>query len=382
MARRLMPILGLLLILGVVGCAGSTGSSPSTVTISRVPASTTTVAPAAEVVPKVLTGHTGWVTALGWAPDGTVLGSSSGDYQTLDNTVRLWKPNGTSLAVLQSPTAPVYSVAWSPDGRIIATGAQDGVVQLRSADGTLLRTLNSVGAVYNLTWAPDGRTLATASIVRTNQNVVQWWDPQSATLLKTFTTDASGGKFYNLGWSPDGRFLVAGAIDYKLWGEDGREIAHVSPSITPAWAFAWSPDSHSWVIGNENGDAFIYDATGQQAAGFQNGEGNVDCLAWSPDGKLLAGGDGVNLWRPDGTLVQPLWPGSGRVTAVAWSPDGRWLAAGAADGTVKIWAGGMQLTETLDGHQDSIADLAWSPDGTILASASYDRTVRLWPLRR
>jgi WD40 repeat protein len=380
MFRLLTAIVGLLLIFSTVGCAGNAGSSRSTVTTGGVQVSTTAVVPAAGVVATVLTGHSGWVTALAWSPDGTVLASSSGDYQTLDNTIRLWNASGASLAVLQSPTAPVYSVAWSPDGTVLATGAQDGLVQLRSADGALLGTLDSVGAVYSLAWAPDGETLATGSIVRTNENVVQWWDPKSATLLKTFVTDASGGKFYNLSWSPDGEFLVAGAIDYKLWGKDGREIAHISPSVTPAWALAWSPDSRSWVIGNENGDAFIYDATGRQVAGFQNSEGSVDSLAWSPDGKLIAGGDGVGLWRPDGTLVQTLWPRSGRVTAVAWSPDGRWLAAGTADGTMKVWTEGLQSAETLADHRDSIADLAWSPDGTILASGSYDRTVRLWAL--
>jgi WD40 repeat protein len=255
-------------------------------------------------------------------------------------------------------------------------------VQLRDPDGGLLRTLRSVGAVYEVAWAPDGKTLATGSIVTTGENVVQWWEPESADPVRTEYTDASGGKFYNVAWSPDGEFLVAGAIDYRLWVADGREVAHVAPSVTPAWAFAWSPDSKAWVIGNENGDAYVYDTAGEEAARFQNREGNIDCLAWAPDGSLIAGGDGVGLWRSDGTFVGSLRSEPGRVTAVAWSPVGGWLAAGTAAGVIQVWTSERRLWVTLTAHSDSITDLAWSPDGGILASASRDRSVRLWTLAR
>jgi WD40 repeat protein len=372
--RAMLRILGLLvsacLLLGLVSCTkGSSGTIPSSVT---------TLSSAPQVPSLVLAGHTGWVTAVSWTPDGALLASSSGDYVTYDDTVRLWKADGVPIAVFQVPAAPVYALRWSPDGTILAAGAREGNVTLLGRDGTLLRRLKSVGAVYNLAWSPDGETLATGSIVHTDENVVQWWDPYGAVLLKTFQTDASGGKFYNLAWSPDGGFLVAGAIDYKLWGKDGTELAHVSPSLTPAWAFAWSPEGRAWVIGNENGDAFVYDTAGRELARFQNGQGNIDCLAWSPDGRLIAGGDGVNLWRPDGTLVDTLWHERGRVTAVAWSPDGGQIAAGNDSGAIQIWTIKGRLVASLVGHQDAISALAWSPDGNILASASKDKTVRLW----
>jgi WD40 repeat protein len=352
--------------------------------------SPTIVSPSLQIRSIVLSGHTGWVGSLAWSPDGKILASASGDYVAHDYTARLWKPDGTALAVLTAHTAEVYALAWSPDGNILATGGGDGTVRLWQPDGKIIKTLKSVGGVFGLSWSPDGKILASGSSVGQGKNAVQFWSVDG-TLLKTRNTDETGGKFYNVAWSPDGQYIAAGAIDYKLWRRDGTEIAHYLGG-PPGWALAWSPDSQKWVVGDENARAYMFDTAGNELAEMEDPVGDINSLAWSPDGRFLVGGDGVSVWSEDGTHLASLSDGPSTVTAVAWTPDGTMFAAGSArnygrgsaitDHAVRIWNVNRQLLATLTDHMDGVNTVAWSPDGKILASGSNDWTIRLWLLNR
>jgi WD40 repeat protein len=112
--------------------------------------------------------------------------------------------------------------------------------------------------------------------------------------------------------------------------------------------------------------------------------GYVLSVAMSPDGSLVATGDGngqIRLWRStDGQPISTLQEGyTSWIWSVAFSPDGQTLASGSVDQTIQLWA--VQTNRhlaTLRGHQNWVRSVAWSPDGEWLASGSTDRTVRIW----
>jgi WD40 repeat protein len=67
------------------------------------------------------------------------------------------------------------------------------------------------------------------------------------------------------------------------------------------------------------------------------------------------------------------------ILCLAFSPDGKLLAAGEVDKHVRVWDSGTgKQLALLDGHTRQIAALGFSPDGSTLYSASYDHTVRAW----
>lgn len=98
----------------------------------------------------------------------------------------------------------------------------------------------------------------------------------------------------------------------------------------------------------------------------------VSCLAWSPDGSLLAtgtlGGDAVVFSGSGAFLDAPVHNGLG-VVSLAWSPDGAHLAVGGQDGVVTLWDTKDRRCRSL-AHRSWIEALAWSNPPVALAVGS------------
>jgi WD40 repeat protein len=86
-------------------------------------------------------------------------------------------------------------------------------------------------------------------------------------------------------------------------------------------------------------------------------------------------------------LAAPAHPGiagstghTGTVYSVAFSPDGKMLAGAGRDGTVRLWdiATHRQIGNPIAVPGPTVTSVAFSADGTTLATGSEDHTVRLW----
>jgi WD40 repeat protein len=339
-----------------------------------LPTPTLPVISATLTVPSVvLAGNQGGVTQISWSPDGSFLASASPG--NTDFEIRLWSPAGKLLRTLKGHSGPILSLVWSPDGKMLASGSGDQTVRLWNSEGKLVRTIKvDQGNVLALAWSSDGTLLATGSIVLFLNPTIQIWRPDGSLVAK-MNTKYSGGKFFNLAWSPDGQRLLGGATDYAVWNRAGSEVSYL-PSCehcTPSWGAAWSPDSLTFAIGDENGDLQLYDRDGHLLVSRQSNF-DVNTIAWSPDGSLLAAGRDV--WKSDGNRLTAV---NGTVNSLAWSADGQFLAVAADTLITLVRADGAHLA-VLSDHTDTVNRVAWSPAGLILASASNDKTIRLWRL--
>lgn len=112
---------------------------------------------------------------------------------------------------------------------------------------------------------------------------------------------------------------------------------------------------------------------------------SVSCVAFCPDGRILAGGSfdrTVRLWRPEtGEWLASLLTPSRPILAVAFSPDGRLLAGGSGDGKVHLWDVATQNElGAIAAHGDGRVSMSaiFSPPGDAIATAGDDGIVHIW----
>jgi WD40 repeat protein len=296
------------------------------------------------VLDRTLNGHSGWVTAVAFSPDGQRLASAS-----WDQSVMFWDvPTGQELGTVAGKMKEVQALAFSRDGHWLATENSSNTVTLRdAADGREIRTLPGKPGVLGNNWV------------------------------------------YSIAFSPDGHWLASGLDDktVRLWdvatGLAGRDLTALRRSVI---YIAFSPDGRWLASGGDDKTIRIWDvSTGQEIRSLSGHKKDIYSVAFSPDGRWLASGSAdksVRLWDvATGREVHTLTGHRSVVTSLAFAPDGGWLASGSWDKTVKIWdvETGHEI-QTLTGNNHPIYTVAFGSRGRWLASGSQDGTIKLWQL--
>jgi WD40 repeat protein len=309
------------------------------------------------------------VSSVSLSPDGHTLATANGFRPT-----RLWDLlTGGSPRILDRGVFPpgASSVAFSPKGDLLASAALDiyqttGSVDLwDSGTGRKLRTLTGtssdpVGVAFDST----GAKLAVGRL----DDAVSLFDVASGTKIRTFDSTTLSDNHVAL--SEDGRILA-----HVASGKISVRIPHteVSPTENPAFQALLKDESSSHVtVWNSQTGAVLMSEKGNEESFWS--------VALSRDGKLLAvAGTKTFLWNvATHRLIRRFDAVTG---AVAFSPDGTMLAGG--DGAdIRLWdlVTGAEIA-LLRGHQGRITSLSFGKNGR-LASGAQDGSARLWDVAK
>jgi WD40 repeat protein len=158
----------------------------------------------------VFKGHTDYLKALAFAPDGKTLVSSG-----MDGTVRLWRRAGfwskPQLAVIEGSWGPVHCLAISPDATTLAFGSLEETVRLWSLAGDQPKEVGilrgHMGTIRKVLFPPDGKTLVTVC----DRGRIILWD--LATQSKTKEWQMPEENRSSVAMTYDGRYIAAGLTD-------------------------------------------------------------------------------------------------------------------------------------------------------------------------
>jgi RNA polymerase sigma factor (sigma-70 family) len=218
-------------------------------------------------------------------------------------------------------------------------------------------------------WAPDGKTLAVVTKVEKaifgfqydrRGSAIRLWDVETGRVRETVAESREKGLAYSgVVFSADGR-AIAASVSEEVILPDARLIR----TVVKVW------DAKTLAL--------------KQSLGGNDSQ--LHCVAFSPDGKLLAGSDPgkktVQLWDArTGALERTLKVPEAQPWSLAFSPDGKSLAVGGSTGgagQVTLWdvkTGELKHTMEQDKY---VHALAFSLDGKVVASSGGGETVHLW----
>ncbi|MBN9120926.1 MAG: hypothetical protein J0I06_17535 [Planctomycetes bacterium] len=296
-----------------------------------------------------LEGEATKVEAVAISPDGRHLVARQ--WAARGSGVWLWSLASPTAGAIELTGGPV--VGFLPDGRLVVAGDRVLVANPDAPHKGAVRFAVSepISAVL-----PDGRLLsvpdATASPATLALGTLV---PGGVRVEARLTLPRAAGREPKVAVSPDGERVALGVL---------------------------LPTSH----GLSRSAVWLYSlASGERVGELDALTGGLPALAWSPDGRYVAGVLGAKLvvWSTeDGKSRGELTAGGTRLfRGPRFHPSGRFLAAGGAnlDGGVYCWNVGTW--EELIGYRWPVGPVTcvnFSPDGTLAATGGEKGRILVW----
>ena len=345
-----------------------------------------------------------WINAIQFSPDGTQLAIGSG--------IGVWLYDVNTGKEISLFPGICRSLAFSPDGRFLVNSGDDSTILWEVATGRKVTRHDSLPAASVLWFSKNNKTLVA---LNESGDTIRWIDTDTGkrTVKKIENRLYSHPReVYAL--THDKVAIAEDSGILALWNaKSGKEVSTLTGPAEKLQAdgvkgmefnrvisLAFSPDGTRLASGKQDRTVRLWDTTGNDEpillqkqslsrALLRSTQELVDgpnALLFSPDGKILACGEGQNvkLWDiTTGELITTFRGHIGLIDYLAFSPDGSILASASEDGTVLYWNINTedQLPPNITEHTDQVETISFMNGGrSTLASVAHSGIITLWDL--
>ena len=333
-------------------------------------------------------GHKDQVEAVALSPDGkhALTGSA-------DATARLWSAaTGKLERIFTGRKGKIFAVAFSPDGQKVMTGSGDDDADntVRIWDLTSGKQILAVPLKHSVrfvSFTPDGRRLLI------DDASIEFGDIRTGRVVEDLDDlpDFPIADYSGLALSKDGKFLLVGETNRILMFDPpmSDHFRALQGYTNEVRSVAFSTHHGEIAIGNKDGTARLWDeVSGQQVSSFEHWHSSfpseVESVAFSPDNAqlLTASYGGPRLWNiATGKQTAAFVANNKSFSSAAFSPDGRLLIGGNLDGIATLWdaASAKKLREFKHISPPASLTVAFTPTGRYVLTGSHILAgVRLW----
>ena len=336
----------------------------------------------------------GWINAMKYSPDGTVLAVAT--------SIGIWLYDTETYqetALLARNNKGVAGLVFSPDGLTLASAERLGDITLWDVKARKPKKtgLYNSSIYHKLVFNFDSKTFAHA-----RHNEIYLYDIVTGETKHTLKEHSDF--ITSIAFSPDGQTLVSGSEDKTiyLWDVDtGKHKQTLEGHPDEVTRVSFSPDGNTLISVSKDMTIYYWDiSTGERKKTLAD-KGlitdqldkpeKVERVSFSPDDNLLATigfNNTIRLWDTNtGTLIQTFSSQDTdkeekdyikNIESVLFSPDNRTVVGLADYGKIRIWDVNTGERKSLSEYPSSVRKICFSPDGKTLATSIFGGIIHLW----